>query len=217
MQREAGDYPIFFHLSAFDSISRPRAAAGVSSDVTGGRPVLTSAAVGGGAPGPPQAGTGRGRLPPHRSCARSDQAGRLGLRPIGAYAPEGTKEETPSAAPFRKAKVKFQIFSVPLAHIRRHLASNPICFGGTPEREPRSFPIFSGLVQEEFRVEGEVRPTRLKLQDPPASPCPSAIGFASCDCREGSHGGRGAGQAAKQREKMRDALSVNTVSICASP
>ncbi|UCG12878.1 MAG: hypothetical protein JSU72_20830, partial [Deltaproteobacteria bacterium] len=34
--------------------------------VTGGRPVFTSAAVGGGAPGPvsQERGTGRGRLPP---------------------------------------------------------------------------------------------------------------------------------------------------------
>ena len=49
----------------------------VFSKVTGGRPVLTSEAVGGGAPGPvPQErGTGRGCLPPQRSCARSDQAG----------------------------------------------------------------------------------------------------------------------------------------------
>ncbi len=47
----------------------------VFSKVTGGRPVFTSEAVGGGAPGPPKAGTGRGCLPPQRSCARSDQAG----------------------------------------------------------------------------------------------------------------------------------------------
>jgi hypothetical protein len=112
-----------FYLSALDSISLPRAAAGVSSDVTGGRPVLTSAAVGGGAPGPvPQEReTGRRCLPPHRSCARSDQAGRL-----------GTKEEIPAAARFRKAKVQFQILSPPLAHIRRLLAPHPICFGGAP-------------------------------------------------------------------------------------
>jgi len=31
--------------------------------------------------------------------------------------------------------------------------------------------------------------------DPPASPCPSAIGSASGDCRAGSHGWRGGGQA----------------------
>ncbi len=49
----------------------------VFSKVTGGRPVFTSEAVGGGAPGPvPQEReTGRGCLPPQRSCARSDQAG----------------------------------------------------------------------------------------------------------------------------------------------
>jgi hypothetical protein len=85
--------------------------------------VLTSAAVGGGAPGPvpKERGTREGRLTPHSSCARSDKAGRL-----------GTKEETPAAARFRKAKVKFQILSAPLAHIRRLLAPDPICFGGTP-------------------------------------------------------------------------------------
>ncbi len=30
---------------------------------------------------------------PAHSCARSDQTVRLGLRPIGAYAPEGTQEQ----------------------------------------------------------------------------------------------------------------------------
>ena len=34
-----------------------------------GEACATSVAVGGGAPGPPQAGTGRGRLPPAHSCA----------------------------------------------------------------------------------------------------------------------------------------------------
>ena len=46
--------------------------------MTGGRPVLTSAAVGGGAPGPPKrsgGGNREGALSPTRSCARSDQAG----------------------------------------------------------------------------------------------------------------------------------------------
>jgi hypothetical protein len=55
--------------------------------VTGGRPVLTSAAAGGGAPGPPKfcgGGNRRECFPPHRSCARSEQAVRL-----------GTKEEAP--------------------------------------------------------------------------------------------------------------------------
>ena len=76
----------FFYLSTLCSKSRPRAAAGVSSDVTGGRPVFTSAAVGGGAPGPPKrsgGGNREGAHSPARSCARSDQAGSLGLRPVG--------------------------------------------------------------------------------------------------------------------------------------
>ena len=66
------------------------AAAGVSSGVTGGRPVFTSAAAGGeplARRSHAKAGTGRGRLPPHRSCSRSDQAERL-----------GTEEDTPTAA-----------------------------------------------------------------------------------------------------------------------
>jgi len=53
----------------------------VFSKVTGGRPVFTSAAVGGGAPGPPErsGGGNRERAPsPRRSCAGSDPAGSLG-------------------------------------------------------------------------------------------------------------------------------------------
>jgi len=45
--------------------------------------VLTSAAVGGGDHGPPklcEGGNREGALPPHRSCARSDQAVRLGTK-----------------------------------------------------------------------------------------------------------------------------------------
>jgi hypothetical protein len=38
----------------------------VFSEVTGGRPVFTSAAVGGGVP--QERGTGRGRLPPHAAA-----------------------------------------------------------------------------------------------------------------------------------------------------
>ncbi len=49
----------------------------VYSEVTGGRPVFTSAAVGGGAPGKAKAGTGRGAFPT-LGCARSDPAGSLG-------------------------------------------------------------------------------------------------------------------------------------------
>ena len=93
----------------------------VFSKVTGGRPVLTSAAVGGGAPGPPKpsgGGNREGVLSPTRSCARSDQAGRL-----------GTKEEILAAARSRTAKVQFQIPSPLLAHVRGLLAPGPIFFG----------------------------------------------------------------------------------------
>jgi hypothetical protein len=110
-----------FYLSTLYSISRQRAAAGVSSDVTGGCS-LPQLWVGEPlAPFQRNGEHGRGRFPPHRSCARSDQAGRL-----------GTKEETPAVARFRKAKVQFQILSDPLAHICRILAPNPICFGKSP-------------------------------------------------------------------------------------
>jgi len=53
----------------------------ILSKVTSGRPMLTSAAVSGGAPGPPErSGVGNREDPPSpgRSCARSDQAGSLG-------------------------------------------------------------------------------------------------------------------------------------------
>jgi len=53
----------------------------VFSKVTGGRLVFTSAAAGGGAPGPPklsEGGNREGAPSPLRSCARSDQAGSLG-------------------------------------------------------------------------------------------------------------------------------------------
>jgi hypothetical protein len=53
----------------------------VFSKVTGGRAVFTSAAVSGGAPGPPErsgVGSREGAPSPTRSCARSDQAGSLG-------------------------------------------------------------------------------------------------------------------------------------------
>ena len=53
----------------------------VFSKVTGGRVVFASAAVSGGAPGPPErSGDGNREGPPSptRSCARSDQAGRFG-------------------------------------------------------------------------------------------------------------------------------------------
>ncbi len=53
--------------------------------------MLTSAAAGGGAPGPPKpcgGGNREGAPSPACSCARSDQAGRL-----------GTKEESPAATP----------------------------------------------------------------------------------------------------------------------
>jgi hypothetical protein len=115
-------FPVFFYLSALYSISRPRAAAGICSEVTGGRPVLTSTAVGGGAPGPLERSGGGNRegVPsPTRSCVRSDQAGSL-----------GTKEETPAAARHRNAKVHFQMAL--LDHMRRLLAPKPICFGESP-------------------------------------------------------------------------------------
>jgi hypothetical protein len=57
--------PHFIMSGKLVSQKPARAAAGVSSVVTGGRSVFTSAAAGGGAPGPPKAGTGRGRIPPH--------------------------------------------------------------------------------------------------------------------------------------------------------
>ena len=53
----------------------------VFSKVTGGRPVFTSAAAGGGAPGPPKRSAGGNREGVHSpasSCARSDPAGSLG-------------------------------------------------------------------------------------------------------------------------------------------
>jgi len=53
----------------------------VFSEVTGGRPVFTAAAVSGGAPGPPErsgVGNREGVPSPTRSCARSDPAGSLG-------------------------------------------------------------------------------------------------------------------------------------------
>ncbi len=53
----------------------------VLSKVTGGRPVVTSAAVGGGAPGPRKTSVGgnrEGAHSPASSCARSDKAGSLG-------------------------------------------------------------------------------------------------------------------------------------------
>jgi len=53
----------------------------VFSKVTGGRPVFTSAAASGGAPGPPErsgVGNREGAVSPKRSCARSDPAGSLG-------------------------------------------------------------------------------------------------------------------------------------------
>jgi len=53
----------------------------VFSKVTGGRAVFTSAAVSGGAPGPPErsgVGNREGAVSPRHSCARSDQAGSLG-------------------------------------------------------------------------------------------------------------------------------------------
>jgi hypothetical protein len=115
---------VFPCLSALYSISWPRAAAGVSSGVTGGRPVLTSAAVGGGAPGPLKRSGGGNRegVPsPARSCARSDQTGSL-----------GTKEEAPAAARSRKGKVRFQTFSAPLVHVFTILGSGPSRFGETP-------------------------------------------------------------------------------------
>ncbi len=53
----------------------------IFSEVTGGRAVFTSAAVSGGAPGPPErsgVGNREGAPSPRRSCARSDPAGSLG-------------------------------------------------------------------------------------------------------------------------------------------
>jgi len=53
----------------------------VFSKATGGRPGFTSAAVGGGAPGPPKPSGGWNRegVPsPALSCASSDRAGSLG-------------------------------------------------------------------------------------------------------------------------------------------
>ena len=58
----------------------------VFSKVTGGRPVITSAGVGGGAPGPPkpsEGGNREGAPSPESSCASSDPVGSLGLRPVG--------------------------------------------------------------------------------------------------------------------------------------
>ena len=53
----------------------------VFSKVTGGRPGFTSAAAGGGAPGPSErsgVGNREGAPSPVRSCARSDPDGSLG-------------------------------------------------------------------------------------------------------------------------------------------
>jgi len=58
----------------------------VFSKVTDGSPVFTSAEVGGGAPGPPkpsEGGNREGAPSPKPSCAGSDSAGSLGLRPVG--------------------------------------------------------------------------------------------------------------------------------------
>jgi len=52
----------------------------VFSEVTGGRPVFTSATAGGGAPGPPkpsEGGNREGAPSTALSCARSDPAGSL--------------------------------------------------------------------------------------------------------------------------------------------
>ena len=103
------------------SIRRLRAVAGVSSDVTGGRSVLTSAAVGGGAPSPPKRSRGgnrEGAPSPTRSCARSDQA--------GASEPKKSPLEQRGRD---KERVNFDSF--------RKLLSAPLAGEATPQRAIR--------------------------------------------------------------------------------
>jgi hypothetical protein len=59
----------------------------------------------------------------------------------------GTKEETPAAARFRKAKVQFQILSALLAQIPRLLAPDPIYFVETLAERCSWRSPHSGLVR----------------------------------------------------------------------
>jgi len=76
----------------------------VFSEVTGGRPVFTSAAVSGEAPGPQErsgVGNREGAPSPARSCAGSDQAGSL-----------GTAEKTACSVPDQKCNLLVTFKSV---------------------------------------------------------------------------------------------------------
>jgi hypothetical protein len=112
MSNSSRTVPIFLSLLPLYRINRPRAAAGVFSVVTGGRAVFTSAAVGGGAPGPPKQSRGgnrEGAPSPAPSCARSDQAGasELKKKPLRQL---GLEKQRPISDPFGSKGAYAQTF-----------------------------------------------------------------------------------------------------------